>query len=78
MRCGVGKKDGCYILYVKDVTEVLRKQAPFCGKNDIAFHPGRGNTCSRGEFTTTITDYIRTNYKEGKKTVMGSSSSGDV
>lgn len=66
------------MLYLKDVTEVLQKQAVFGGNHEITFYPGRINALQRATSASTFKYYIGKNYREGMKKMIGSSNSGDV
>lgn len=56
-------------LYVEEVTEVRRKRAEFCAREDITFRPEQRNTFSRVVYQSMTTDYTRTSYrkKEGNE-----------
>lgn len=78
VRGGIRKKDGCGILNVKDVNELLSKQVEISGKADITFHPGRENAFSRAASPSTITDFVGSCYEKVKKKVMRSRGSCDL
>lgn len=71
-------KDGFGTLYMRDATELLRKQVEFFGKDDTTFCTGRGNALSRATIPNKITNYIRACNKGVKKKVTTSRSSGEV
>lgn len=56
MRGGIGEKDSVDKLYLKDVTEALRQQREFCGKDELTIRSGYGNDFLRAAFQTMITD----------------------
>lgn len=50
VRGGIGKQDFCRRLYLKDITEMLREEVGFGGKEDTSFSPGRRNAFSTAAF----------------------------
>lgn len=58
VRGSIEKKNCCETLYVKDATDMLRKQVEFCGKDGNTFLPGHENALPTATYPIKITDFI--------------------
>lgn len=72
MRVGSTEKDGHDTLRTKEMTEVLRRQAQFCGKVDIMFQSKQKNSSSKVVSLKMTTYYIRTCNIKVRKEIMES------
>lgn len=63
MRGGSAKNDAYGTVYVKDVTDKLRKPVELCGKKDVLFSAVRKNAFPRVVSPSTNSNHIRPCYK---------------
>lgn len=59
VRGGSAENDGHGILYVKGMTEVLRKQVQLCSKDDIMFRLERRDPLLRASLPSMTMEYTR-------------------
>lgn len=67
LRDGIGKMNGCSIIYVRHATELLRRQVECFREDDIKLRPELKTASSRASIQSLTTGHIRTCYKEVKR-----------